>query len=306
MDLNDVLNDIQGDLAPADNQLNLPDSETSPEQTIQEVNVPSTSQDNSPHAADFEALENLKTCLVYRGALESMELVPKTLAQEIFTMLPDLSDPLLAAKLTNAASAHNKSLLLSRLDSYQPSPESLMPMFTQIYTTLCDVVTKLAEVKPVVTQVVQELETQVARTRATAVIVFCRKSYHLYDTPLSTLLTINDALIDFPPYEGRLTKTIEEFIYTTEYQQFSEGRSGEVTLADVIQYIKGWGIAFSSIEESLDSMSKKLCQYDPKLFTQVDFKRLIQHIDSANCIINSFVKDTAMTDGVLKFLRLLV
>jgi hypothetical protein len=54
----------------------------------------------------------------------------------------------------------------------------------------------------------------------------------------------------------------------------------------------------SSIEENATA--------EPLMFTQVDFKRMIQHIDSANRIIDSFTKDTALPDGVLKFLRLLV
>lgn len=306
MELNELLDDIQGDLQKAENSLNLPDSETAPEQTTQNVNIPSTSQDNSPHADDIKALEHFKTCLVYRNALESMELVPKSLAQEIFTMLPDLGDAMLAAKLTNAASAHNKSLLLNRLDDYQKSPESLMPMFSQIYTTLGDVQTKLAEVLPTVVQVMAEVEAQIQRTSTTAMVVFCRKTYNLYEDPISVLITIDDRLIDFQPYEGKLVQSLMDIMYTSCYSELAEGRSAEVTFMDVIRTLRGMHMSANNLNELLDSTRTKLCQYDPKMFTQVDFNRMVEHINSANRIINYFTKETQMLDAVLKFLRLLV
>ena len=301
MDLNDVLNDIQSDLEPLSDT---PGDEVSPEKIDTAVQSDLADGSDTPDPALVQAVENFKTCLIYRKALNISGVVAKSLAIEIFTMLPELNDTLLSAKLTNAASAHNKTMLLDRLDAYQPSPESMLPIVSQLQSVLEQTQLKLKQVTPTIAQTIQELDEQIARTVNTAVVVFCRKTYNLYTAPLCELVQIDDRLIDFAPYEGKLVKAIEDIARSSI--RVTPQRETGLSFEDVINYLRALQSASLEAASSLEEGYKNLAQFDEDLFTQTDFHRMMYNIDTVNRIVRVFSTDTALVEASLKFLRLLV
>lgn len=301
MDLNDVLNDIQSDLEPLSDT---PGDEVSPEKIDTAVQSDLADGSDTPDPALVQAVENFKTCLIYRKALNISGVVAKSLAIEIFTMLPELNDTLLSAKLTNAASAHNKTMLLDRLDAYQPSPESMLPIVSQLQSVLEQTQLKLKQVTPTIAQTIQELDEQIARTVNTAVVVFCRKTYNLYTAPLCELVQIDDRLIDFAPYEGKLVKAIEDIACNSI--RVTPQRETGLSFEDVINYLRALQSASLEAASSLEEGYKNLVQFDEDLFTQTDFHRMMYNIDTVNRIVRVFSTDTALVEASLKFLRLLV
>lgn len=302
MDLNDVLNDIQSDLEPLPNS---PSDEVSPEKINAAAQSDSADGDDTPDPALVQAVENFKTCLIYRKALNTSGVVAKSLATEIFTMLPEMNDALLSAKLTNAASAHNKTMLLGRLDKYQPSPESMLPMFSQLQSMLEQTQLKLKQMTVVIAQTMHELDEQIARTINTAVVVFCRKTYNLYTAPLCELVQIDDRLIDFAPYEGKLVKAIED-IACNSIREVAPQRETGLSFEDVINYLRALQSASLQAAHSLEEGYKNLAQFDEDLFTQTDFQRMVRSIDTVNRITRVFSTEPALVEACLKFLRLLV
>lgn len=308
MELSEVLDDIQGDATPHGQHLNLPDSETDPTDLNQNVNLSDTSQDEGPLAKDFQALEQLRLVVMFKNALDKHAAVPKSFATEVFTMLPDLEDPMLVSKLTNAASAHNRSMLTTYLGRQATSKESMLPLITPIHMALEKAMQTLEQLESPVTDILAEINAQVKRVEKTAEIVFCRKRMNLLTTPINELLAVDDKLIDFEPYADKLVQWLRDIVATDIFYQLGQTcyRGEDFTIIGLVQYLRRFGCEIPEQRRALKSANELLLSYDSERFVQMNFNDLMYQLECVNNLKICFQKKPEMINALLTFLRNLV
>lgn len=299
MELQDILDEIQEGLPPAaDAPLNLPVEDVAPE----DVNL--TENEHGFSAVQLGALEHYKTCLVYRKALQAREVLDKPLALEIFTMLPNLGGHLGASKLTNAPSAHNKTLLTQQLNTYQPPPESILPLFGQLIETVGKTQQTCQDLLPVALATLQTITAEFDRVKDQAIVVFCRKQIDLMTTPLESLLRIDDRLIDFPPYAGELIERLMKVVYSSFYQELYTSATSP-TVTELVTLLRCTHDRLQEIHRYCESSLQRLHTYSEEVFTQIDFQDVISQVETVNRYKRLYLTDPVFIEALLSFLKLL-
>lgn len=302
MELSDVLDDIQGEKNPQ-----FPVEPSNPEDQ-----QPSELQEDAAEPGiekeTIDALEQFKLFEVYNKAVTQQHTLDKALAVEIFTMLPQPNDASNIAKLTSAASVHNRRLLSQHLETYKPSPESLQSMFIQVQTAINHSLDNIEDLRQRSRTFLEQVEQEVARIRGRARIVFCKRQIDLFTTPICEVLKVDDRLIDFPPYAGVLTQAFQD-IYSNYWfsQMFANTALETVTLEQILSCLRNDAILLQETEARLNEVNKNI--FIPEFadrFTTIDFRDLLTVIDSVNRMKKFYCKETDYLDAVLKLLKTLV
>lgn len=299
MELKDLLDEIQEGLPPVQDQpLDLPVNDVPPE----DVNIVETERVLS--GDQLASLENYKTCLIYRKAIDSREVLDKALALEIFTMLPNLAGPTTSSKLTGAASSHNKSLLTRQLNSYQPSPESMLPLFSQLLVAVSDMRESCSEVFTAAAAATKVIVEEYKRVKDHSVIVFCRKQINLITTPLTELCQIDDRLIDYPPYEGVLTDSVRKIVQSSVYQP-AYAHERNPSIEEIISKLMYGCEYIQALQKQSDLTYQKLLGVHDEAFTQIDFAELVAQIEAVRCYKRIYITEPECISAVFSFLKLL-
>lgn len=302
MNLSDVLDDIQSDLPDTPSTVHLPEDDTSPEKVNQAAGIVVDENSLALNLEYVQSLEAYKQYLVYRKAVESSETLSKSLATEIFAMLPDIDTKLLKSKLTSASSAHNKTLLIDQMDKYQTSVQSLIPMVESISVTIARAKETLEELEPIIKSVSIELQKEMDRTLKTSVVVFCHTQYDLWETPLKELSKFDDRLIDFPPYEGKLTSVICDIRHNPLGQRFIFDNT---TMSQAVGVIISMHAALERVMTSLCRHSADLGSFDPERFGKEQFNVMLEDVEWVSAADMLFRTDTRLVDDFMKFVHLL-
>jgi hypothetical protein len=231
-------------------------------------------------------------------------VLDKALALEVFTMLPNLADPLTASKLTSAASAHNKSLMTQRIVNYQPSPESMLPLYGQLFDVVCKMQRTCAEVLPVAIAATEAVAAEYERVKNQAVVVFCRKQIDLITTPLEDIVQIDDRLIDYPTYEGVLTTSAYKITSTSLYCE-TYRKEDAPSIEEFVRMMRGTCERIKAIEQYGEILNQKLATYSDDAFTQVDFQNLTARLHAMARYKRMYVTETSFIEAILSFLKLL-
>lgn len=303
MTLNELLDDIQGNVSESPSEIHLPDDETAPEQVNESAGITPADDSLAIDLNHVQSLENFKQYRMYRKAVEEAPSVSKSFATEVFTMLHDFDAQLLGAKMTAAASAHNKSLLISELDKYQRSLQSLSPMITHIASVVEHTKQTIEALLPVVDSTAQELDKEMARTVSSAIVVFCRKSYDLWNTPIKELIAIDDRLIDFAPYEGKLTSILSDVYYS---QQAGDRLVYDTsTMSQIVNMIISYRETLPRTREELCRTYAGLTSTDSECFTKVNFNQMLNLVEWVSQTKALFDDKSGLIQKLYQFVHLL-
>ena len=302
MELSDVLDEIQGEKSPQ-----FPVEPSHPEDQ-QSSDVQEDTEEPGIEKETIDALEQFKLFEVYNKAVAQQRVLDKALAVEIFTMLPHPGDASSVAKLTTAASVHNRRLLSQHLETHKPSPESLQPMFVQVQTAINHSLDNIEELRQRSRTFLEQVEQEVARIRGRARIVFCKRQIDLLTTPIYEVLKVDDRLIDFPPYEGVLTQAFQDIYSSYGFSQMFANTSIEtVTLEQILSCLRNDAMLLQESEARLKEVND--CIFLPEFTDRliaVDFRDLLTVIDGVNRMKKIYCKNTDCLDSVLKLLKTLV
>ena len=303
MELNQILDEIQNDLPDQDPSL-LPEA-TPP--ASQEVQPPSEEDQGSDLLkTHVQALEHYKTCQIYSRALDARPTLDKALALEIFTMLPNLNEPLTVSKLTSAASAHNKTLLADQLKRYQPSPESMLPMFEQLMTVIQETCKTIEELTPTAKAVKDQVHQHFTRIRDQANVVFCRKPIDLLITPFEQVYQINDLLLDFPPYENKLINAFYKVARTNGADRLFPEAKGQMSLVQIRNVISLAPEILEGYATQLDHFQQTaLHVFEPEVVAQLDFQNLKDIIYNVKRYKAVYQDDQMFLNAFMELLELL-
>ena len=215
-------------------------------------------------------------------------------------MLPHSGDVSSIAKLTTAASVHNRRLLSQHLENYRPSPEALQPMIVQVQTAINQSLDDIEELRQRSSAYLEQVEQEVARIRGQARIVFCKRQIDLFTTPICEVMTLDDRLIDFPPYAGVLAQAFQEIYSSFGFLwMFANTAVEKVTLEQILSSLRNDALLLQENEARLNEVNKNI-------FIAVDFRDLLTVIDSVNRMKKIYCKDPECLDAVLKLLKTLV
>ena len=302
MELSDVLDEIQGEKNPQ-----FPVEPSHPEDPQPSVLQEDTTEPGIEKET-IDALEQFKLFEVYNKAVTQQRTLDKALAVEIFTMLPHSGDVSSIAKLTTAASVHNRRLLSQHLENYKPSPETLQPMFIQVQTAISQSLDDIEELRQRSGAYLEQVEQEVARIRGQARIVFCKRQIDLFTTPIYEEMKVDDRLIDFPPYAGVLAQAFQDIYSSYGFSQmFANTAFDTVTLEQVLSCLRNDAMLLQENEARLNEVNKNIFipEFADRL-TAVDFRDLLTVVDSVNRMKKLYCKDTDCLDAVLKLLKTLV
>lgn len=302
MELSDVLDEIQGEKNPQ-----FPVEPSQPEDPQPSVLQEDTTEPGIKKET-IDALEQFKLFEVYNKALEQQRTLDKALAVEIFTMLPHHGDASSVAKLTTAASVHNRRLLSQHLENYRPSPEALQPMFIQVQTAINQSLDDIEELRQRSSAYLEQVEQEVARIRGQARIVFCKRQIDLFTTPIYEVMKVDDRLIDFPPYAGALVQAFQDIYSSYGFSwMFAKTAVEKVTLGQILSSLRNDALLLEENEAQLNEVNENIFtrEFTDRL-TAVDFRDLLTVIDNVNRMKKFYCKEPDCLDAVLKLLKTLV
>ena len=302
MELSDVLDEIQGEKNPQ-----FPVEPSHPEDPQPSVLQEDTTEPGIKKET-IDALEQFKLFEVYNKAVTQQRTLDKALAVEIFTMLPHSGDISSIAKLTTAASVHNRRLLSQHLENYKPSPETLQPVFIQVQTAIDQSLEDIEELRQRSSAYLEQVEQEVARIRGQARIVFCKRQIDLFTTPIYEVMKVDDRLIDFPPYAGVLVQAFQDIYSSYGFSwMFAKTAFEKVTLGQILSSLRNDALLLEENEARLNEVNKHILnpEFTDRLIA-VDFRDLLTVIDSVNRMKKFYCKEPDCLDAVLKLLKTLV
>lgn len=300
MELNDILNDIQGtDAVPEASVSGLPSGEPPAMETVPEE-----------VEASVLAVENYKTRLRCERIIKTNSTLDRSVATEIFTMLPELSDPVLMTKLTNAASAHNKTLLQQRLEKDGPIYNGeVMSAFDHLYSALSDAMEDLEAVEPVMEAISEQISRELKRISNPAEIVFCRKKIDLRQAPFSEILQVNDQLIDYTPYAGVLVESFQTLYCSYGLYALFPGNNSQLSLIAITERLNRATISLAEKRHRLDNfrdLSNTCGYYDEIAVSTYEFEELLTICRELKVMKHIYLTDTRFIDALLHLLKIMV
>ena len=221
MSLDAILDDLQSDL---------PNSEEV--KALEEITLSSSTNNSTPESQfklDSSVLNKgvlnkfntLYQQLTLKKTINSLVKVDLRIAQEVFTMLPEL-DSNTQAKVTSYPSVMNKQVLASVLDSVTDElPIETKHMLQDFLATVKDNQNNIERVEDVL-QTYNEIcnEETIRLNKVSPVIIANKNSYNLFTCKMKELLWINDSELEYKKYEDTLIKQYNDLVYDDGLKTF--------------------------------------------------------------------------------------
>lgn len=206
MSLSDALNDIQGDVLPITENI-----------ATEDVKIASVKQSNFKVCVEcfdrkvIDKFNTLYNVLLLKKSVQNLNKVDRQIAQEVFTMIPDLN-PVEKAKVTNYPSTLNKDVINNAVSDIKDIiPEESFRLLEDIHKQIN---VNIPHIKNVVESINANhgfLEDQHSRLTKTPPIVIKGQgeSVNLYTSKIADVFTINDTELDYPKYANQLVSRFE-------------------------------------------------------------------------------------------------
>ena len=221
MSLDAILDDLQSDL---------PNSEEV--KALEEITLSSSTNNSTPESQfklDSSVLNKgvlnkfntLYQQLTLKKTINSLVKVDLRIAQEVFTMLPEL-DSNTQAKVTSYPSVMNKQVLASVLDSVTDElPIETKHMLKDFLATVKDNQNNIERVGDIL-QTYNEIcnEETIRLNKVSPVIIANKNSYNLFTCKMKELLWINDSELEYKKYEDTLIKQYNDLVYDDGLKTF--------------------------------------------------------------------------------------
>lgn len=237
MSLSSILDELQDGVQPiATEFVTLSVPKGSPVQ-------PNTQQFDRKVLDKFNVLYNK---LVMKQTVGAMVKLDRKIAQEVFTMLPEL-DPIEQGKLTSFPSVVNRDVTLKALDGVSDElPEDVLGMLKDVAAQAQSQAADLAEVLRVITDSAGALQEQVQRLSARRPLVIVNKtSRDLLSDPLGDLSYMDDTALDYPKYAGVLCQRLRDL-------------ASDPSLIDFLQFYEPSKQIYSAMDLSLQAIVDKV------------------------------------------------
>jgi len=216
MSLNQILNDIQ------DNVNNIP---------IATEGIVLTNQKESkfkvaPTNLDQKVLEKFNTLynvITTRKNIYPLTKVDRKIAQEVFTMLPEVN-PVEQAKITSYPSTINKDILDGVLNKIvETMPTEIITLFTELADQITSNTENIEKVVEGVTLYADVYDRESKRLSVNKpLIIYDKDSKDLFQSDLINCMYFKDTELDYEKYAGKLNKMFEELYYDPTLQTFYE------------------------------------------------------------------------------------
>lgn len=240
----------------------------------------------------IDKFNNLYQKLSLKESVKCLNKIDYKIAQEVFTMIDDVSKAE-QAKLTTYPSILNKEVLDRVLsDVVDEVPDDVVGIITKFITEIEDNLTCIDEVRKTISiysNKFTDLDKKLVSNKP--IVIYDKNSYNLYTDKLLDLLHIDDTKIDYDKFSGILIEkydslsndsTLEKFFnyYELENKEVDEGSvtlktSYTLSLSDIVNGVIG-------LNYILDG----------------DVESLLEYIDSARSFIGMDIKhfDITATD----------
>jgi len=218
----------------------------------------------------LERINTLHNLITIKKTICHLDKVDSKIAQEVFTMLPDLN-LVNQAKITTYPSTINKSVLDNVLNSVtETKPTELTTSLTDISNQIRDNQDQINKVLEWITFYAEICELQSKRlSENKPIIIFNRQSRNLFQEDLANCIYFKDTELDYKKYEGKLNNMFKDLYYDPTFKTFinsiifakeeSEDTSiPPITLADLCEKIVNLKNRIISDKDFLDNYNEKL------------------------------------------------
>lgn len=221
MSLDAILDDLQSDLPGTEEvkaleeiTLSTPTNNSSPESLFK-------FDSNVLNKGILNKFNTLYQQLTMKKTISSLTKVDLRIAQEVFTMLPEL-DGNAQAKVTSYPSVMNKQVLASVLDSVSDElPIETKRMLQDFLTVTKENDANIRRVEEVL-QTYSEIcnEEAIRLNKVSPFVIVNGNSYNLFTTEMRGLLLINDSEMEYKKYDGALIKQYSDLVYDEGLKTF--------------------------------------------------------------------------------------
>lgn len=169
-----------------------------------------------------------------RNVIRDLDVLDKTTALEVFTMVSDLPDSEVG-KLTTNPSVSNKNLAVTNLDKADYTIDNkLKDSIIETVSAINQVRSILEELPRTASSISGRLMSLTSKANIPHIVISSRdkESVDLFNSPISVIVALDDTSLDYDKYSGNLVKKYEDIYYSSEYKELAS--SGDVTLKSFI------------------------------------------------------------------------
>lgn len=218
MSLSQILDDIQGDASNV-HVSNENVVVTPPESTF---NVPASNLDKSV----MDKFNTLYNTLTVKNTVYQLNKVDFKIAQEVFTMLPDLGKTE-QAKITSYPSVMNKDILQGVLENVKDTmPEEILSVFQDILGQIRANADAIIAVTDGVALYGLACEQAIERfSKARPIVIVDKETRDLFQDDLFRCSYIDDTQLDYDKYANKLSKMFDDLVQDPTLTTFLTYRS---------------------------------------------------------------------------------
>lgn len=237
MSLNAILTDIKEDVSNIDVITENIDTTISTTSSIK-INT-----NDMPFKLDNNVINRLNTLfnlVIINKNISTMNKVDKKIAQEVFTMLPDITKTE-QGKVTSYPSVINKNIVSNILSNVSNElPESVINILTEINSTIN---TNIGNYKDVVNSLIAYKDIYIEESNRLnnnkPIIIYNNDSRNLFTSEINTYITFDDTKLGYDKYSGKLISIIINFIQDSNINIFinTSKALGELSLQGILDLI---------------------------------------------------------------------
>jgi len=225
MSISDILSDIKEDIAIEEIVVSIP------QEFKFKLNISSIDKNV---ISKFNSLYN---ALCVKNTIKGMDKLDLNIAQEVFTMLPDMnkSDN---AKLTTYPSVINKDIVETALkDIDNKIPQDVIQMVNSLAIEVKSNIDFINEVVDFFSELNKELKIKDEYLSSKKpMIIYNGTGKNLYTDEINDLIFIDDSTIDYEKYKGQLTNKYKNLLSDETFNKYieycKEENYGSITITE--------------------------------------------------------------------------
>lgn len=220
MSFSDLLSDIRGDV---ESSVDLTHVVSVEDQTLQ---LPTSEFKLTVDQFDKSVIEkfnNLYQALTLKNSIQNLNKVDRQIAQEVFTMLPEVTK-VEQAKVTSFPSVMNKEVVDRALQTVvDVVPEESAQLLKETVTDIKENQERINEVHECLVRSLDILKTQWDRhNNKPPIVIDGDRTIDLFNSPFADVCTINDGNLDYEKYAGTLVSKFEAIVKNESLKRYVE------------------------------------------------------------------------------------